>query len=147
MIKHISPSFYHLVHVQFIILLHVQGPLYMYRIRADARRSSSRFRQSDSVYTAAGDLGLHRGLDGLFALACGANGELIERGNYGVMIEVNSTGDSSASEVQVFQFLQFRNARWNLCVMHTKSQQSSRGDGHCTNLSTKNSLRGSISAD
>ena len=35
--------------------------------------------------------------------------------HHGVMIEVNSTGDSSVTEVQVFQFLQFRNGRWHLC--------------------------------
>ena len=63
------------VHVQFIIGLK----------SGYARRVSSRFRQSDSGYSAAGDLGLHHGLDGLFALACDANGELIERGHHGVM--------------------------------------------------------------
>jgi hypothetical protein len=37
------------------------------------------------------------------------------------MIEVNSTGDSSVTEVQVFQFLQFRNGRWYLCDAQQKS--------------------------
>ena len=90
------------------------------RIRAYARRSSSRFRSGE--YSAAGDLGLHHGLDGLFALACDANGELIELGHHGVMIEDKSTGDSSVLEVQDFKFFQFRNRRWNLCDVHNKSQ-------------------------
>jgi hypothetical protein len=37
------------------------------------------------------------------------------------MIEVNSTGDSGVAEVQVFQFLQFRNGRWDLCDAHEES--------------------------
>jgi hypothetical protein len=77
--------------------------MYMYRIRADARRSSSRFRQSDSVYTAAGDLGLHHGLDSLLALACDANGELIERGHHGVMATVQTCQRRAAPEVQILQ--------------------------------------------
>ena len=62
---------------------------------------------SISIHSAAGDLGLHHGLDGLFALACDANGELIELGHHGVMIEDKSTGDSSVVEVQVCQGLEF----------------------------------------
>jgi hypothetical protein len=81
----------------------------------------SRFCQSDSVYSAAGDLGLHHGLDVLFALTCDANGELIERGHHRVMIEVNNTGDSSETEVQVFKFFQFPNGRWNSCNTQNKS--------------------------
>jgi hypothetical protein len=73
------------------------------------------------IYSAAGDLGLHHGLDGLSVLVCDANGELIERGHHGVMIEVSSTGDSSATEVQAFQFLQFRNGRWYLCNTQQES--------------------------
>ena len=41
--------------------------------------------------------------------------------HHGVMIEVKSTGDSSASEVQGFQFLQFRNGRWYLCDAQEES--------------------------
>jgi hypothetical protein len=37
------------------------------------------------------------------------------------MVEVNSTGDSSAAEVQAFQFPQFRNGRWDLCNTQHKS--------------------------
>jgi hypothetical protein len=37
------------------------------------------------------------------------------------MIEVKSTGDSSVTEVQVFQFLQFRNGRWGLCDAQEES--------------------------
>ena len=73
-------------------------------------------------HSAAGDLGLHHGLDGLFALTCDANGELIEWGHHGVMIEVNSTGDSSATEFQFLQFLQFRNGRWYLCNAQQESE-------------------------
>jgi hypothetical protein len=58
------------VHVQFIIGFKI-------RIRAVV--------SSISVYSAVRDLGLHHGLDGLFVLACDANGELIERGHHGVM--------------------------------------------------------------
>ena len=72
---------------------------------------TSRFRQSDSVYSAAGDLGLHHGLDGLFALACDANGELIKQGHHGVMIEDKSIGDSSAVEAQDLKVFQIRNGR------------------------------------
>ena len=41
--------------------------------------------------------------------------------NHGVMIEVNSTGDSSPTEDQLFQFLQFRNGRWDLCDAQQES--------------------------
>jgi hypothetical protein len=37
------------------------------------------------------------------------------------MIEVSSTGDSSKTEVQLFQFLQFRNGRWDLCDTQQES--------------------------
>ena len=73
------------------------------------------------MYSAAGDLGLHHGLDGLFALACDANGELIERGHHGVMIEDKSTCDGSATEVQDFKVFQFRNGRRDLCDAQEES--------------------------
>ena len=83
------------MHVQFII---------GFKIGGYARgRSSSRFRQSDSGYSAAGDLGLHHGLDGLFALACDANGELIERGHHGVMATEQTCQRTAALEVQFLQ--------------------------------------------
>jgi hypothetical protein len=37
------------------------------------------------------------------------------------MLEVNSTGDSSATEVQGFKVLQFRNGRWDLCNAQQES--------------------------
>ena len=47
------------------------------------------------------------------------------------MIEVNSTGDSSATEVQAFQFLQFRNGRWYLCDAQEAGRVSSHGHSAC----------------
>jgi hypothetical protein len=57
----------------------------------------------DSVYSAAGDLGLHHGLDGLFALACDANGELMEWGHHGVMATEQTCQRSALEEVQFLQ--------------------------------------------
>jgi hypothetical protein len=57
----------------------------------------------------------------LFALACDANGELIEWGHHGVMIEINSTGDSSACEAKDLKVFQFRNGSWELCDAQQKS--------------------------
>jgi hypothetical protein len=95
-----SPRFL-FVHAWWVSVQFITG--FKIRIRADARRSSSRFRQSDSGYSATGDLGLHHGLDGLFALACDANGELIERGHHGVMATEQTCQRRAASEVQVLQ--------------------------------------------
>ena len=82
---------------------------------------------SFDIYSAAGDLGLHHGLDGLFALACDANGELIERGHHGVMIEVTVP--------VIFVQLRFKLSSFfssemedGTSAMHRKSQQSSWGD-------------------
>jgi hypothetical protein len=78
---------------------------------------------SISVYSAAGDLGLHHGLDGLFALACDANGELIERGHPGMVTTEQTCQRRAAEEVQFLQIDASFNSVdvWNA----QKSQQSS----------------------
>ena len=83
------------MHVQFIIGFKI-------RIRAGPRTRAV-VRQSDSVYSATGGLGLHHGLDGLFALACDANGELIELGHHGVMATEQTCQRRALSEVQFLQ--------------------------------------------
>ena len=75
---------------------------------------------SISVYSAAGDLGLHHGLDGLLALACDANGELIERGHHGVM-----PTEKPVNDLQYWRFKISRLMHPSIPLMsgmHNKSQ-------------------------
>ena len=59
--------------------------------------------RSDSEYSATGGLGLHHGLDGLFALACDANGELIELAHHGVIATEQTCQRRAAEEPQFLQ--------------------------------------------